>query len=60
MMGDNRDNSEDSRFPDVGVVPFENLVGPAALLFFSVRGSPWAFWQWPWTVRWNRVLRPIH
>jgi signal peptidase I len=59
MMGDNRDNSEDSRFPDVGLVPFENLVGPAELFFFSVRGSPWAFWQWPWTVRWNRVLRPI-
>ena len=36
MMGDNRENSEDSRFPDVAYVPFENLVGRAAILFFSI------------------------
>ncbi|MGE3143635.1 MAG: signal peptidase I, partial [Hyphomonadaceae bacterium] len=29
MMGDDRDNSEDSRTPEVGFVPFDNLVGPA-------------------------------
>jgi signal peptidase I len=34
MLGDNRDNSVDSRAPwGVGYVPFENLVGRAALLF---------------------------
>jgi signal peptidase I len=41
MMGDNRDNSTDSRvLNQVGYVPFENIVGRAALLYFSVdRGS---------------------
>jgi signal peptidase I len=39
MMGDNRDNSSDSRVPPtlggVGYVPFENLVGRAEVIFFS-------------------------
>jgi signal peptidase I len=60
MMGDNRDNSEDSRFSDLGFVPFENLIGPAEFIFLSVRGSPFAFWEWPWSIRWNHMLRPIH
>ena len=34
-MGDNRDNSKDSRFPDVGMVPFRNIVGRAERIFFS-------------------------
>ena len=63
MMGDNRDNSTDSRVPPtaggVGYVPFENLVGRAEIIFFSVKeGEPvLAFWQWPWTVRWDRLLK---
>ena len=52
MMGDNRDNSLDSRSPDVGFVPFENLVGRAEIIFFSID------WR-TWTVRWNRMLRRI-
>jgi signal peptidase I len=65
MMGDNRDNSTDSRVPPeqqgVGYVPFENLVGRAEVIFFSVdKGEPaWAFWKWPWTVRWNRLFQPV-
>ena len=36
MMGDNRDNSEDSRFLDVvGYVPIENYVGPVVLRFWT-------------------------
>jgi signal peptidase I len=59
MMGDNRDNSTDSRvLSQVGYVPFENLVGRAQLIFFSVGdGEPaWHFWSWPWSVRWNRLF----
>lgn len=64
MMGDNRDNSLDSRvaaeYGGVGFVPFENLVGRAELIFFSVGGGPaWAFWEWPWTLRWSRMLQPV-
>jgi signal peptidase I len=59
LMGDNRDNSQDSRFLDgpVGFVPAENLVGRADILFFSVDGSPaWAFWNWPTSLRWDRIF----
>jgi signal peptidase I len=57
MMGDNRDNSADSRVPSVvGFVPFENLVGKARIIFFSMADDTWQFWNWPWTVRWSRLF----
>jgi signal peptidase I len=59
MMGDNRDNSADSRVPsEVGYVPFENLIGKAQMIFFSVGdGEPaWHLWSWPWSVRWSRLF----
>ncbi len=62
MMGDNRDNSTDSRDESsVGFVPFENLVGRAEIIFFSIdeSASAWQVWQWPWTVRWSRIFDPI-
>jgi signal peptidase I len=65
MMGDNRDNSTDSRVPPeqggVGYVPFENFVGRAELIFFSVKeDSPlWQIWHWPTSVRWNRLFQPV-
>jgi signal peptidase I len=34
-MGDNRDNSTDSRMSQFGPVPFENLIGRAGLIYFS-------------------------
>ena len=58
MMGDNRDNSADSRVPgEVGYVPFENLIGRAQVIFFSVAEgeSAWQMWRWPWSVRWTRL-----
>ena len=58
MMGDNRDNSSDSRVPDaVGYVPFENLIGKAEIIFFSADGSAafWQFWRWPSAIRWDRI-----
>ena len=66
MMGDNRDNSTDSRIsPDlggVGFVPFVNLVGRAEIIFFSVKKdeSALAFWRWPWSVRWDRLFKSAH
>ena len=65
MMGDNRDNSTDSRVsPDqdgVGYVPLENFVGRAELIFFSIDdGAPvWEFWRWPTSIRWDRLLKPV-
>jgi signal peptidase I len=58
MMGDNRENSEDSRFPEVGYVPFENMIGPAQIIFFSLADETpaWAVWSWPWEVRWSRLF----
>ena len=60
VMGDNRDNSLDSRFT-VGFVPFENLVGPAQVIFFSVRNNshPLAFWNWPTDMRFSRFFQGI-
>jgi len=61
MMGDNRENSDDSRFPEVGFVPFENLVGRAQIIFFSIEGgSAWQVWRWPWAVRWGRIPTLLH
>lgn len=57
MMGDNRDNSTDSRFT-VGFVPHENLVGRANIIFFSIAGgrSPLEIWQWPAELRVDRLF----
>ena len=59
-VGDNRDNSADSRV-DVGYVPFENLIGKAEIFFFSNDGSAriWEIWKWPFSVRYERLGRYI-
>ena len=66
MMGDNRDNSTDSRAAwGVGYVPFENFVGRAEVIFFSAAfDDPAAFslftpWRWPLDIRWNRFLNLV-
>ncbi|MDB5697830.1 MAG: lepB [Alphaproteobacteria bacterium] len=61
MMGDNRDDSEDSRFArdvgGVGFLPADHLIGRALITFFSTDGS--ASWLKPWTwiaaTRWDRI-----
>jgi signal peptidase I len=65
MMGDNRDNSLDSRVPParggVGYVPFENIIGQPKIIFFSIGdgGHPWQIWRWPLSLRWNRLLQIV-
>ncbi len=60
VMGDNRDDSGDSRFPapqGMGYVPLENVEGKAVVNFFSTDGD--AEWLKPWTwvsaARWSRI-----
>jgi signal peptidase I len=69
VLGDNRDNSIDSRYPPqrggVGFVPFENLVGRAEIIFFSIVDeyererdgySVAKPWTWPLMIRWRRIF----
>jgi signal peptidase I len=71
MMGDNRDNSTDSRVgrdanpPGVGYVPLENFIGRADIIFFShAFDEPDAFriwkpWTWPFDIRWSRFFKLV-
>jgi signal peptidase I len=73
MMGDNRDNSSDSRVAfganldtraedKLRYVPAENLIGKAQFIFFSTDGSArlWEFWRWPFAIRYSRLFTRIH
>ncbi len=66
MMGDNRDNSTDSRAQwGVGFVPYQNFVGRAEIIFFSgAFDEPDAFrlltpWRWPLDIRWDRFFNLV-
>ena len=60
VMGDNRDNSQDSRFKTVGFIPIENLVGKARFIFFSLENSRFLqIWKWPKSIRGNRIFKKI-
>ena len=50
VMGDNRDNSMDSRFMSyIGFVPMNNLIGRAEMIYFSID------WNQGWQIRWRRI-----
>ena len=61
FMGDNRDNSEDSRFPAVtgglGMVPAEYLIGRADRIMFSSAGSSLLYF---WTWRADRFFKAVN
>ena len=57
VMGDNRDDSEDSRY--WGFVPRDAIVGKPLLVYFSFR-EPGRAGRAPLSIRWHRVLRTIH
>ena len=62
MMGDNRDNSTDSRvLSQVGYVPYQNLIGRADIIFFSIEEDArfWQFWKWLGSIRWERLFRLV-
>jgi signal peptidase I len=62
MMGDNRDNSQDSRVLwEVGYVPVENFVGRAEVLFFSLEEGTRFFevWRWPFDLRLSRMFGSV-
>ena len=61
VMGDNRDNSQDSRFINiVGYIPIENLVGKAQFIFFSLENSRFfEIWKWPKAIRSDRLFKSI-
>jgi len=61
VMGDNRDNSQDSRFKQiVGFIPLDNLVGKARFIFFSLENSRFLqLWKWPKAIRGKRIFKII-
>jgi len=65
LMGDNRDNSEDSRFPaeigGLGMLPIENLVGRAEFITYSIDGS-WTLDPRTWlsALRGGRAFTTLH
>jgi signal peptidase I len=66
MMGDNRDNSTDSRADPVlqggvGFVPAENLVGRGRIVLLSFKEGTRIYLPWTWftELRWDRLAVPI-
>ena len=61
FLGDNRDQSNDSRF-DVGTVPSDRIVGQAKIIFFATEGGSkfWQIWKWPFDIQFNRLFKLIN
>lgn len=58
MLGDNRDNSSDSRVPTHGFVPADDVIGRVSFIYFSIAEgeSIWKLWRLPSAVRWSRLF----
>lgn len=60
MMGDNRDNSQDSRVMEaVGFIPLERIMGRAECLFFSSSCGLFEVFKWPFSMRFERFFTCI-
>ena len=60
MMGDNRDNSQDSRVMEkVGFIPLCNIMGRAEIIFFSSSCKLLEILKWPFSIRYERILKVI-
>ena len=57
MLGDNRDNSQDSRY--WGYLPKKNIVGEALVIYWSWDKSE-PIWKLVTKIRWNRIFNIIH
>jgi len=42
-------------------VPYENIIGKAQIIFFSIGNGAhaWEVWRWPWTLRWDRLFKLV-
>ena len=56
MMGDNRENSADSRY--WGYLPFDLVKGRAMFIYFSTASQHW--WDMPFFIRWSRLFHVLH
>ncbi len=60
FMGDNRDNSRDSRYlAGIGFVPAENLLGKAKFIFFSTSAQWYDVAGWVTKLRYNRLFKAV-
>ena len=70
FLGDNRDDSRDSRF-ELGFVPFENFIAKAQFILFSTKEQLWAgnatiferftrIWPWLESIRFNRIFKNLY
>ena len=59
FMGDNRDNSLDSRFKETGYISEEFLIGKARMIFLSSKENPLKFWKWHKILRFKRFFKKI-
>jgi signal peptidase I len=63
MLGDNRDNSTDSRVTaQHGTVPAANVEGQMVFVYFSIAEGEavWRVWRLPWSIRWDRLFSWVH